>query len=57
MCSSLEGDGFVTLEPHDKPLTEPARRAGKIRYGVAMWLLGLPLPIIIIALFWRGCDW
>jgi len=32
-------------------------RAGKIRYGVAMWLLGLPLPIIIIALFIRGCDW
>lgn len=32
-------------------------RAGKIRYGVAAWLLGLPLPIIIIALFIRGCDW
>ncbi len=32
-------------------------RAGKLRYGVAAWLLGLPLPIIIIALFVRGCDW
>jgi hypothetical protein len=32
-------------------------RLGKIRYGVAAWLLGLPLPIIIIALFIRGCDW
>jgi hypothetical protein len=32
-------------------------RQGKIRYGVAAWLLGLPLPIIIIALFIRGCDW
>ncbi len=32
-------------------------RAGKIHYGVAAWLLGLPLPIIIIALFIRGCDW
>ncbi len=34
-----------------------AQRAGKIKYGLAAWLLGLPLPIIIIALFWRGCDW
>ena len=32
-------------------------RAGKLRYGAAAWLLGLPLPIIIIALFIRGCDW
>jgi uncharacterized protein (DUF2126 family) len=31
-------------------------RAGKIKYGLAAWLLGLPLPIVIIALFWRGCD-
>jgi len=28
-----------------------------MRYGVAMWLLGLPLPVILIALFWGGCDW
>lgn len=34
-----------------------ASRCGKIRYGCAAWLLGLPLPIIIIALFIRGCDW
>ena len=32
-------------------------RAGKLRYGLAAWLLGLPLPIIIIALIFRGCDW
>lgn len=32
-------------------------RAGEIKYGLLAWLLGLPLPIIIIALFWRGCDW
>jgi hypothetical protein len=32
-------------------------RTGKIKYGLAAWLLGLPLPIIIIALFFRGCDW
>lgn len=33
-----------------------ASRAGKIKYGCAAWLLGLPLPIIILALFYRGCD-
>jgi hypothetical protein len=33
------------------------QRAGKIKYGLAAWMLGLPLPIIIIALFFRGCDW
>ena len=32
-------------------------KSGKLRYGLAMWLLGLPLPIILIALFVRGCDW
>jgi hypothetical protein len=34
----------------------PGDRAGKIKYGLAAWLLGLPLPIIILALFWGGCD-
>jgi hypothetical protein len=33
-----------------------AERAGKIKYGIAAWLLGLPLSIIILALFWGGCD-
>jgi hypothetical protein len=33
------------------------QRAGKIKYGLAAWLLGLPLPIVILALFFRGCDW
>jgi hypothetical protein len=32
------------------------RRSGKLRYAGAAWLLGLPLPIIIIALFWGGCN-
>ena len=34
-----------------------AQRAGKVKYALAMWLLGLPLPIVLIALFYRGCDW
>lgn len=31
-------------------------RAGKIKYAMLGWLIGLPLPIIIILAFWRGCD-
>jgi hypothetical protein len=31
-------------------------RSGKIKYGIFAWLLGLPLPIVILALFFRGCD-
>lgn len=31
-------------------------RAGKIKYALGAWLLGLPIPIILIALFFRGCD-
>jgi hypothetical protein len=31
-------------------------RPGKIRYGLAAWLLGLPLPFILLALAWGGCD-
>lgn len=31
-------------------------RAGRISYAAAAWLLGLPLPIIIIALLWGGCT-
>jgi len=40
------------MTPQDEELT----RAGKLRYGLAAWLLGLPLPIIIIALLWGGCT-
>ena len=31
-------------------------RNGKIKYGIFAWLLGLPLPIILIAIFYGGCD-
>jgi hypothetical protein len=39
------------MTPHDDELT----RLGKVRYGLAAWLLGLPLPIIVIAFLWGGC--
>ncbi len=42
-----------TRNPRNK---KPADRAGKIKYGLAAWMLGLPIPIIILALFWGGCD-
>lgn len=32
------------------------RRGGKIKYGIIGWLIGLPIPIVIILLFVRGCD-
>lgn len=31
-------------------------RAGKIKYALLGWLIGLPLPIVLILLFVRGCD-
>lgn len=31
-------------------------RAGKIKYALFGWLIGLPLPIVILLLFFRGCD-
>jgi hypothetical protein len=31
-------------------------RAGKIKYALALWLLGAPMFLVIIALFTRGCD-
>jgi hypothetical protein len=33
-----------------------SERAGKVKYGIFAWLLGLPLPIVLLALFYRGCD-
>lgn len=36
----------------DKTMT----RWGKIRYGLAALLLGLPLPVVILAFLWGGCT-
>jgi hypothetical protein len=33
-----------------------SNRAGKVKYALLGLLLGLPLPIILILLFFRGCD-
>jgi hypothetical protein len=29
--------------------------AGKVRMGILMWALGIPLPIILLFLLFRGC--
>lgn len=31
-------------------------RAGKVKYALLGWLIGLPIPIVLILLFVRGCD-
>jgi hypothetical protein len=38
------------------PPDENAPRWGKIRYGLAALLLGLPLPIVLIAFLMPGCG-
>lgn len=35
---------------------DTTKREGKIRYAGAAWLLGLPLPIILIAWLIGGCT-
>ena len=43
---------------HDRKIKSRSvsERAGKIKYGILAWMLGLPLPIILIAFFFGGCD-
>ena len=36
--------------------TRKTKRAAKVKYALLGWLIGLPLPIILILLFFRGCD-
>lgn len=35
---------------------ENESRGGKVKYALLGWLIGLPIPIVIILLFVRGCD-
>jgi hypothetical protein len=46
------------LSPHGETSMSRAiqSRAGKVKYALLGWLIGLPLPIILILLFFRGCD-
>jgi hypothetical protein len=31
-------------------------RSGKIKYAILGWLMGLPTIVVILLLFFRGCD-
>lgn len=42
------------MTPPDKD--NPKTRWGKIRYGLAALLLGLPLPIVLLAFLMPGCG-
>ena len=35
---------------------EAPTRGGKIRYGLAAILLGLPLPLVLLAFLLPGCN-
>ena len=32
------------------------KREGKVSYGLAAWLVGLPLPFILLAWLFGGCT-
>lgn len=34
-----------------------AKRSGRVSYGLAAMLLGLPLPFVILAFMCGGCRW
>jgi hypothetical protein len=57
MLPALEG-----FSDNNPPSQEPVmlknayERTGKIRYGLAAMLLGLPLPIVLIAFLIGGCH-
>ncbi len=46
----------MATETKIPPLDTPETRGGKIKYGIFAWLIGLPLPIVILLMFYRGCD-
>lgn len=39
-----------------RPATMELSRSGKVSYAILGWLIGLPLPIILLLLLFRGCD-
>lgn len=51
----------ATPNSNEHPRVSPGfnslkQRAGKIKYGCLAWMIGLPLPIVIILMFYKGCD-
>jgi hypothetical protein len=46
----------MSRQHHTTRKANLTERSGKIKYGILAWLIGLPLPIILIAFFLGGCD-
>jgi hypothetical protein len=36
--------------------TPELSRAGKVRSGALLWALGLPIPLVLLFLLFRGCS-
>ena len=53
---SFENRHSVRRAAFSQRIDATKHRAGKVKYALAAWLLGLPLPIILLALVFRGCD-
>jgi hypothetical protein len=50
---------FKTRQEHEMKITrahKSVNRSGKVRYALAFWLLGLPIPLVILALLFGGCN-
>lgn len=36
-------------------MEQPTKESGKVRPAVLLWALGVPIPIVILILLFRGC--
>jgi hypothetical protein len=36
-------------------ITSRRRESGEIKWGVLLWALGVPLPIVLLVVLLRGC--
>ena len=42
--------------PHPRPHQDPSTRSGKAGWALLAWLVGIPLPIILIFLLMGSCT-
>ncbi len=38
------------------PIRNPRHESGEVKWGVLLWALGVPLPIVLIVFLLRGCS-
>jgi hypothetical protein len=46
----------LNLQEETPMLHKSLKRMGDLKWGCAAWLLGLPLPFVILAFLFGGCD-